>query len=87
MRVEQLIEELKKMPQKAKVFHIWDGEPRTAINMVYKARCGKVMTADWGEVCYSTEYRPKDAPTKKEDRYWSLPENPKKCRGKAYLDY
>lgn len=59
MTVKELIEELKKMPQDARVFHIWDGEPRTAINVVYEAKSGHVMTADFNEVVYSDCARPK----------------------------
>jgi hypothetical protein len=74
MTVVELIEKLKKMPPRARVFHIWDGEPRTGINIVYKSRCGAVMTADWGEVVYSTNARPKDAPTSEENKHWCLPD-------------
>lgn len=77
MTVKELIEALSKMPQDARVFHLWDGEPRTAINVVYETKNGKVMTADYRMVCYSTDARPKDAPTSEENRYWKTNENPK----------
>jgi hypothetical protein len=77
MTVKELIIELQKMPQEARVFHLWDGEPRTAINIVYETKNGRVMTSDYEMVCYSTDARPKDAPTSEEDRYWNTPENPK----------
>ena len=62
MKVKELIEALKKMPQDASVTHLWDGEPRTAIQIVYLARGGFVVTSDYDMVCYSAESRPEDAP-------------------------
>lgn len=73
MKVRDLITELEKMPQDSEVMHLWDGEPRTTIEMVYLSRGGAVITADFGEVCYSTEARPVDAPTEQEDKYWETP--------------
>lgn len=58
------------MPQNANVFHLWDGELRTEINIVYESKDEKVVTADYEHVCYSTESRPKNAPTYEENRYW-----------------
>lgn len=77
MKVSELIKELQKMPQDARVFHLWDGEPRTAINIVYEDKIGNVITSDYGQVCYSTNPRPKHAPTSEENRYWETPKNPK----------
>lgn len=77
MTVKHLIIELQKMPQDARVFHLWDGEPRTAINVVYETKNGRVMTSDYEMVCYSTDARPKDAPTSEENIYWETPKNPK----------
>ena len=77
MTVKELIIELHKMPQDARVFHLWDGEPRTAINVVYETKNGMVMTSDYEQVCYSTDARPKEAPTSEENRYWKTPKNPK----------
>ena len=72
MKVRELIEALKQMPPNADVYHIWDGEPRTEINVVYKDRTGRVMTADTNMVCYSTDARPKGAPTEEENPYWKV---------------
>ena len=76
MRVSELIYALKKMPQDAEVEHLWDGEPRTAINFVYLSKDGRVITADYNQDCYSTAGRPVDAPTRDEQTYWSTPEEP-----------
>jgi len=73
MKVKDLIIELQKMPQEAKVFHLWDGEPRTEINIVYKSKDGNVVTADFSEDCYSTSSRPEDAPSYEEQRHWQTP--------------
>lgn len=67
MKVKDLIKELEKMPQDASVWHIWDGEPRTEIEMVYKAKNGDVMTISEGMPCYTDEFRPEGAPDEKQD--------------------
>lgn len=72
MTVAELIEELKKMPQDARVFHVWDGKPRTAITFVWLSRSGNVMTADYNQNVYTNEHRPADAPS--DDRYWKMPD-------------
>lgn len=76
MKVIELIQHLKQMPPNAEVWHLWDGELRTKIEYVWLARGGQVATADHGQVCYSTDSRPEDSPTDKEDRYWHTPEAP-----------
>lgn len=77
MTVQELIKALSKMPQDARVFHLWDGEPRTAINVVYETKNGKVMTADYEQVCYSDNAMPKDAFRTHIGAYWHTPKNPK----------
>lgn len=37
MKVNELITALQSMPQDAKVRHLWDGEARTEINLVWLA--------------------------------------------------
>lgn len=73
MKVRNLITELEKMPQDAEVLHLWDGEARTTIEIVYLAKNGTVITADFEEICYSSASRPLDAPTREEYRYWETP--------------
>lgn len=58
------------MPQDVSVFHIWDGDARTEINMVYLSKRGDVMTIDEGMNCYSDGARPVGAPTESEDPYY-----------------
>ncbi len=70
MKVSELIEQLKGMPQDAKVSHVWDGASRTLIEHVWLARSGEVCTADGGMVVYSDEDRSETAPTSKEKPYW-----------------
>jgi hypothetical protein len=76
MTVKELIKELKKLPQDARVFHLWDGEPRTAINIVYKSKNGRIITSDFDMVCYPGSARPLDAPIEEEDRYWHTDKAP-----------
>ena len=75
MKASQLIAALQAMPQDAEVLHLWDGEARTGVEFVWLSRDGRVITADYGMVCFSTETRPPDAPTKEEDRYWRTRED------------
>ena len=77
MKVKELIEKLKELPQDARVFHLWDGEPRTAINVVYETKNGAVMTADFSQVCYLSSARPKDAPNRDEEEYWETKKDPR----------
>lgn len=79
MKVKELIEVLKQMPEDAEVCHIWDGEPRTSIEFVWLAREKTeddkqlVVTSDYDQTCYSEDVRPIGAPTERQDRYWSTP--------------
>lgn len=63
MKVSQLIECLKHMPQNANVMHLWDGEARTSIEFVWLAKSGDVITADGEMVSYSDEDRPSSVPS------------------------
>jgi hypothetical protein len=74
MNVTQLIEKLSKMPPNADVGHLWDGEVRTIVQHVWLSNGGYVVTSDHGQVCYSQRSRPIDAPSQKENPYWSTPE-------------
>ena len=72
MKVKTLIEKLKELPQDAKVYHLWDGEPRSKISVVYKARNGNIITSGLNQICYSTESRPIYAPTEEENQFWTV---------------
>ena len=74
MKVQELIEQLKTMPDDADVWHLWDGEARTKIEFVWLSRDGNVITADFDMVCYSEKTRPMDAPTEFQSRFWSTPD-------------
>ena len=87
MIVKDLIEKLKELPQDARVFQLWDGEPRTAIIVVYETKNGEVMTADYRQGCYSSSARPKDAPNKEKDRYWETQKDPKGYSAEDDWDY
>ena len=76
MKVSELIKELNNMPQDAKVSHLWDGATRTEINVVYFAKSGEVVTADYDQDAYDCADRPTWAPSKYEQTYWSTMENP-----------
>lgn len=70
MIVKDLIKILSGMPQDKRVYHLWDGEPRTEINVIYESKDGKIITSGYGEVCYSTRARPKRAPNEEQVKYW-----------------
>nr|BDD48126.1 hypothetical protein 42 [Balneolaceae bacterium] len=74
MKTKELIEKLKEMPQDAEVYHLWDGELRTGINVVYESKGGDVVTADNDMVCYTDSSRPVGAPSEAENRYWKTPD-------------
>ncbi|WP_417832787.1 hypothetical protein [Terasakiella sp.] len=76
MTASELIEKLKQLPQDARVFHLWDGEPRTEINEIWLSKRGHIVTSDFSQVCYSTAARPVDAPDEKTAPYWRTPQNP-----------
>ncbi len=75
MKVEELIEVLKTMPPDAEVFHLWDGEPRTAIELVWVSKSGTVITSDYEQHCYSDEGRPIKAPSENETLSWTAPKD------------
>ena len=64
------------MPQDAEVYHIWDGEPRTRISVVYESRQGDVMTAEYEMNVYTVGCRPKG--TEEHDNYvhWRTEDDP-----------
>ena len=76
MTVSELIEKLKELPQDRRVFMLIDGEPRSALNVVYESKTGRVVVAGYGHVVYSTNARPVDAPTRMQDNYWRTEEDP-----------
>lgn len=84
MKVSELIEALKAMPQDAEVGHVWDGAYRTDICHVWVARNGKVMTADDDMVVYYTDDRPEGAPTQDEADSW-YPGRPAKLNSKKVV--
>lgn len=86
MKVSKLIERLQQMPPDADVFHLWDGELRTAIEHVWLSRDGVVGTADFNQVLYTGDSRPIDAPTEQENRYWSTPSQSDAGGGKLACD-
>ena len=70
MKAEELINELKKLPPKADVHLLWDGEARSSCEIVFLSKGDYIVLCDEMDVIYSDESRPKDAPTEKENRYY-----------------
>ena len=81
MTVKELIQGLEDLPSDAQVRHLWDGAARTAIECVYLARSGDVITAEYEELCYDDADRPIGAPTETEDRQWKTPGDPREMGG------
>ena len=63
MRVEELIEKLKKMPPDANVLNAWDGALRGDVDVVWLARSGLVGLGAEKEPLYYESDRPEGAPT------------------------
>jgi hypothetical protein len=76
MKVHELIKKLEVLPKEAEVYHLWDGELRTKIEVVYLAKSGDVATADYAQVCYSDISRPIGAPGEEQARFWETQESP-----------
>ena len=70
MTIKELIFNLSRLPPEAKVVHIWDGEPRTEIQLVWLSKRGDVMTSDYDQVVYSNEARPIKIKNNKKNKYW-----------------
>lgn len=73
--VAALVQKLQAMPPGATVSYLWDGALRSSADLVWLARSGGVVIADYGAVCYDPQERPVDAPGS-EDPHWSAPEDP-----------
>ena len=74
MKVKDLIEKLKEMPQDAELQYLYDGAARGNINIVYLANSGKVVASDYDEVIYYDEDRPVGAPDSSDVPYFHTPE-------------
>jgi hypothetical protein len=72
MKVCELVDLLKELPQEAGVFCLWDGLLRGSVDVAWKARNGRVVLAKSGEVVYSTATRPETAPTSEEFQFWEI---------------
>ena len=70
MKVSDIIEKLKTLPQDAEMGHLWDGAVRSNVDCVYLAKSGMVVGAPEYQSAYYDEDRPKDAPSEDEDPYY-----------------
>jgi hypothetical protein len=61
MKVKELINKLKGMPQDADVWQLWHGDARSEIKLVWLSRDGRVMASDTNEICQTDEVRPAGA--------------------------
>lgn len=76
MRVRELIEALRGMPQDADVWYLYDGAARGSADVCYLARSGEVMLGFEEAVVYYDEDRPADAPSVADAPYWQLLHRP-----------
>ena len=65
MKVKELIEQLKSMPQESDVWYVYDGAMRREASIIYQAQNGTVGIADDGEYIYDEEEKPIGAPKNK----------------------
>ena len=77
MKVKDLIKRLQELPQEARVLSLWDGELRTAVNVAYHAKNGRVVLSDYEQVCYSNDSREINAPLKTHSQFWYTEKAPK----------
>lgn len=80
MTVKDLIAELRKMPQGARVGYVWDGAVRSEVRCVWTVRGGEdyeegpwVALADAEMMVHDDQDRPVDAPLYSEEPYWETP--------------
>lgn len=74
MTVQQLIDKLKDLPSDAHVMCIWDGEPRTSIDVCYLSKSGHVMLCDDSSYTYSYSATPLYSDTQSDKIVFDLPE-------------
>lgn len=73
MNVKELIEQLQKLPSEAKVYMIWDGEPRNPVEIAYLSKSGHAMVVGSTEIVYQDKFTPIGT-TEDGDRFWSTPD-------------
>lgn len=71
MKVHEMIAALQAMPPDADMGVIWDGAARSSCDLVWLARGGRVLIADYAGPVYASEERPAWAPSVEQERYWS----------------
>ena len=78
MKVSQLINELAKLNPNAEVYCLWDGRPRTRIDVIYESVNGSVIVSDYSQPCYEDEALPKGVDVNNIELVWKTPKNPNK---------
>ena len=51
MTARELIFRLSRLPDNARVYHLWDGEARTEIEFVWESKDGSIVTSDFAQHC------------------------------------
>jgi hypothetical protein len=74
MKVKELIAKLNELDgeQNVEVEYVYDGAARGETDVVWVARNGNVLISARDETIYEDYDRPVGAPTKKDERYWSI---------------
>ena len=70
MKVSELIEKLQQFNPEKEIGIVFDGADRMDVQCVWLSRNDRVLISDLGHTVYSTEDRPENAPTEKEQTYW-----------------
>lgn len=70
MKVKELIEKLKVMPEDAELLYVWDGLPRSSVDYLWLSIDGDVILCDQYQSVRPTGARPEGSPSEKYDLYW-----------------
>jgi|GEM_PF-1450897 len=72
MKIKEIIEVLKLMPQDKKVKFVWDGAPHSEIECIYISNSGDIIAAPLDEEVSDYEDRPIGAPPFNSQECWSF---------------
>lgn len=74
MKNEELIKILSELPKEAEVLHLWDGSPRTSIEIVYLSKSGNIITSDYGQYVSDNEHTPVGSDDLNDNEYFQITE-------------
>lgn len=70
MKVAELISALQSLPKDADVKYLFEGSARLDVKIVWLTRSGEIILSDDGTFVWDDEFRPINAPSSSEAKYW-----------------